>query len=382
MALRRKLMDFARLAMVDIELSIDEMDMHNRCMPMGNIHPLSVSHGEKITIPAPPSTQERDAVRSRLFQSIESEAIACKNGDIASSASLRKRAPADLSKAQYAEPVQTTGSLARSSKNERWGRSTAESSTKSLRCFSQPPPMPVMSLDALVSGKTKDNIVSSPTTTKASLINIRRKKPYQADDNSNGDEHPRLKCSTGRNYLGNMPFSSLSAKIHAEASFAASLIARSLGLDLVYLLRVCPIRPDLLESELAGHGLQTQVLVSYGMPHPEPNFDGSLHLRALRSDGGLLYSNQNKVPKDEGCGYQVGILLPLLRDRNTNANSSYLRGISDDTTAGALSRGGIVLCAFTRSTRGSSSFSGEEVRVLRDFGGAMREILCQTAPKK
>jgi hypothetical protein len=172
----------------------------------------------------------------------------------------------------------------------------------------------------------------------------------------------------------------------AEASFATSLIARNLGYDLVYLLRIRPNRTHYTESQLkqAGH-LGTRVLVSYNMPDPEPVFDPSLHLRALRSDGGLIYHNPNQPESDQDdVGYSLGVLLPLLRDGVNEPRPE--SGISEDdyqmspeataalTHARVNCRGGVVLAAFKKCPGPDAGFGAQEVMLLREYGSAMRDI--------
>jgi len=159
-----------------------------------------------------------------------------------------------------------------------------------------------------------------------------------------------------------------------EATYATSLIARSLDYDFVYLLRVTsthtytsplvPIDPNLRKSEIS-----TKVLVAHGLPDPPPIFDGGLHLRALRSIGGLIF--QNPVREDsedeDDVGYQLGILLPLVRDCECEENESM---------------GGIVLAAFARKACAEPALRADEVRFLREFGEALRDIFVKADMKR
>lgn len=128
--------------------------------------------------------------------------------------------------------------------------------------------------------------------------------------------------------------------------------------------------------------IATKVLVAHGLPDPAPVFDAQLHLRALRSVGGLIFQNptsptgsnhhghhhqhshshasseHSDYSETEAQGYQLGILLPLMRD----------------TTNEEECMGGIVLAAFARKVN-EPKIRADEVRFLREFGEAMKDIL-------
>jgi hypothetical protein len=129
--------------------------------------------------------------------------------------------------------------------------------------------------------------------------------------------------------------------------------------------------------------IATKILVAHGLPDPAPVFDAQLHLRALRSVGGLIFQNptsptgsnphgghhhhshshasassEHSDYSDEAPGYQLGILLPLMRD----------------TTNEEECMGGIVLAAFAKKVN-EPKIRADEVRFLREFGEAMKDIL-------
>lgn len=161
-----------------------------------------------------------------------------------------------------------------------------------------------------------------------------------------------------------------------EATYATALIARSLDYDLVYLLRVStseihnsplvPIDPN--QDKIA---VTTSVLVHHGLPDPEPTFDAELHMRALRSLGGLIFQNADPPDSElDKVGYQLGVLLPLVRDCGRGV------GMGDvDFPKGEKCIGGIVLAAFAKKASAEPPFRADEVRFLREFGEAMRDIL-------
>lgn len=373
---RRKLLDFARLAMIELELVMDERDL--------NQHRILRTHSQDIPqllirprkqFPPLPSTEERETVRARILQSIEHDARTINRrartlGPTHPSSLLTPRISKHEKQADTRKSMSTTCSPGGCS-DEKLNITNSDGDspyrTPPFAPFSVPPPK---SSSYLRSKLVAPKELSRPTTSYSTIQAIHRERHLSCTKFYEPDTVESQPQDCDR-----MPMDLRLTKRYDEASFAMSLIARSLGFNLVYLLRVSPIRPDIYDNELAGQGLHTEVVVSYGMPQPEPVFDSALHLRALRSDGGLMYSNQNKVPKDHGCGYQLGILLPLHRDEGF---SSCAKAGSRILTIPPPCRGGIVLCAFTRS--GGEAFSPEEVRLFREFGAALWDVLFQTRP--
>jgi hypothetical protein len=153
-------------------------------------------------------------------------------------------------------------------------------------------------------------------------------------------------------------------KSHPEATFAAALIARNLAFDTIYLLRVEPFR--------AGRNapLTTKLIVAHGMPNPQPVFDANLHLLALRSAGGLTYQNSNQdVTENDEVGYKFGILLPYIRD---GQEPSRLSGSIVDMDPDC--RSGVVLAAYKKHPPLDTRSSSQEVNALRDSTIVLRDI--------
>ncbi|KAF8417911.1 hypothetical protein BGX38DRAFT_1243089 [Terfezia claveryi] len=352
MANRRKLMDFARLVMVELELMMDEKDT------MSRPRPLCFLRDSKVTTPALPSKEEREAVRARLLQSMESDA------------EMTKRKHSTLIGRSHQDVLAATRAA------QSGGYTNCRTTTLTL-----PGPAITRRYELSGMGNTGKNSanfsLSYPSSTKKAL--------HRGNYHSSLDTVYKAKISNRTSPKLDISSGLLSPKTYDEASFATSIISHSLGFDLVYLLRVCPIRSDICDSELSGHRLHTQILASHGMPKPEPAFNGTIHLQALRSDGGLAYSNQNKVPKDEGCGYQTGVLLPLHREHEDfdwyegggGADTLSLSPLHGIVTKSPLCRRGIVLCGFTWAVGESSSFSSEKVRLFREFGKALWDTLSQ-----
>jgi hypothetical protein len=104
--------------------------------------------------------------------------------------------------------------------------------------------------------------------------------------------------------------------------------------------------------------------------------------------GGLVYQNPAKSQDEDDVGFSSGILLPLLRDGIDNSPDE---GYSSATTTigGGFQQsettctGGIVLAAFTRKDEGDHRppFTADEVRCLREFGEAMKDILLRVDRK-
>ncbi|ODQ50981.1 hypothetical protein SAICODRAFT_9310 [Saitoella complicata NRRL Y-17804] len=164
------------------------------------------------------------------------------------------------------------------------------------------------------------------------------------------------------------------------AQLAVQLIAQTLRLDFVYILRISPQRNQANTSGAtsrggrggnnlivdAAAGITTELLAEVGMPRPPPVFDGSLHLRALRSDGGLIYQNPDNDEGDntDPAAFKVGILMPLWREGGTR------------TEQVLKSKTGAVLAGFTRKMRPTGlGFTADEVRYVREFGQTMKEVL-------
>lgn len=95
-----------------------------------------------------------------------------------------------------------------------------------------------------------------------------------------------------------------------EARYLITLMAQTLGWDFVYVLRVH--EAPLVDESPSIDGGSTELVLAHGLPSPAPIFSHSLHLRALRSAGGLIYRDDGATEK---VGYKVGIMLPMVRVR-------------------------------------------------------------------
>ncbi|QSL65706.1 hypothetical protein MERGE_003019 [Pneumocystis wakefieldiae] len=165
---------------------------------------------------------------------------------------------------------------------------------------------------------------------------------------------------------------SFSSNTSHPSVFATHVIACTLGLDLVYIVQILPSNSTFLkfqknEGELPN--VYLDILASWGLPNPPPVLDPALHLRALRSEGGLIY--RNPLHLNEDClDYKVGILVPLWRDdiNESNTENSLKELLSKSTS-------GVVLAGFAKKERTSKGFSSDEIQYLRKFGGVLEKVL-------
>jgi hypothetical protein len=368
-ASRRNLMDFARLAMTEFEMAMEERDDVRR---------------SRITTAEPDAVSfvsRRGRLSQKLLKGIEENAekmppspsVSYLPGEaseeLLDSPTVPER-PQDSMVARrrtLPEPVQvpSTASISR---------------TKVVTPHAQPQPPP------------RTSSRGAPSTSHSSHPSISHSARPSISASSRGGvmvqaiprykQHRPLPIFTTPHQR--QPSSPVTPRIPAspgsitsmvEATYATSLIARSLDYDFVYLLRVTSFPASGNDSPLVPRDpykekvtVTTRVLVAHGLPDPPPIFDASLHLRALRSVGGLIF--QNPVAEDSGrddVGYQLGILLPLARDCG--------EGVGVAAAEGAKCVGGIVLAAFARKACEEPAFRADEVRFLREFGEAMRDIL-------
>lgn len=153
--------------------------------------------------------------------------------------------------------------------------------------------------------------------------------------------------------------------------FATHVIACTLGLDLVYIVQILPDNSTFLKSRENENksNVCLDIIASWGLPTPPPALDPVLHLRALRSEAGLIYRNPLHLSED--ClDYKIGILVPLWRDDIDESNTQEsLKKIL------AKSNSGVVLAGFAKKERTSKGFSSDEIQYLRKFGGVLEKVL-------
>jgi hypothetical protein len=396
--LRRKLSDFTKIASADIEILIEEQELLNSRdveeMPKYKSSGAATAEDEAAAL-----SSRTNRFTTKLLQNIEEESrqaqvvgsVGAETGnnsgqdEISHELFVRGDKPEGAT-TDFPEPLDVSN---RPPQNRTWNASSTVAIT--------PPDTPRRTSAASNESSSLKQTVSTPSGTNRSRSlssdydrpyvsrkhrkNIPRalkdtsKQGLKLDTPGDQQQHPR---SPG-------PVSSLT-----EAGFALSLIAGTLNYDLVYLLRVRP-NPNWEGTEYTEFdSLSTRILVAHGLPKPEPVFDPFIHLRALRSEGGVIYQNPNQASSgvDEDLGYGVGVLLPLLRDNvdelplicTTNADDAE----QEDAERKALTaakieaysscKGGVVLAAFKKQPGPGHDFNNEEVAYLREMGRGMKDI--------
>ncbi|BFZ63785.1 hypothetical protein YB2330_004917 [Saitoella coloradoensis] len=136
---------------------------------------------------------------------------------------------------------------------------------------------------------------------------------------------------------------------------ACHFIAKTLRLDFVYILHLLTeVRPVSSDQEGKKQRVKTHVLASVGMPTPPPVFDTGLHVRTLRSNGGLIYRNEDEDSEMNVHPFKVGFLMPLWQDTPDS---------------------GVVLCGFSRSHRATGyGFTSDEIKYVKEFGQTLKNI--------
>ncbi|KAH0545081.1 hypothetical protein FGG08_000852 [Glutinoglossum americanum] len=391
---RRKLADFTKIANADIEILVEEQEML-KDKDTGGVseqEPIGRANTEDQT---EESSIRENRVTEKLLQNIEEESKQAQGvrsvGNGARANPMENTISHDLfvrdnkledARPDFPEPLNVPSKP----QARPWNVGSAVAIT--------PPETPSRTSAASNESSSLKQTVSTPSGTNRSpslssdydhpYVSRKHRKgvPKALKDTSklelkvdvaNDQPHPR---SPG-------PVSSL-----AEAGFALSLIAGTLNYDLVYLLRVRP-NPGWDEYN-EFDSLSTRILVAHGLPQPEPVFDPFIHLRALRSEGGVIYQNPNQGSGggDDDLGYGVGVLLPLLRDNidelplicTTNADDTE----QEDAERKALTaakieaysncKGGVVLAAFKKRPGPGHDFNNEEVSYLREMGCGMKDI--------
>jgi len=384
-ASRRNLMDFARLAMTEFEMVMEEHDVH---MPTK-----IVGQTKAVDSDADSIASRRGKLSAKLLKGIEENAekmppvspfLAGEASEAILDSPTVPTMPQDSFVARPREASQ--GSLVLPPpESPTW---VSDEEPRQLKVMDNPPPR------TSSRAPPPSHSGAAPQTPRSDL------GPSATEHSNTTFVTPRYKqhrplpivpvphLPNARHFISPAPSTPSTPRIPTspgsitsmvEATYATSLIARSLDYDFVYLLRVrscaaeySPLVP--IEPYREKTAITTRVLVAHGLPSPPPIFDAGLHLRALRTVGGLIF--QNPVREDSGqddVGYQLGILLPLARDCGNGVGGSDEGYYSPGATENCV--GGIVLAAFARKACTKPAFRADEVRFLWEFGEAMRDIL-------
>ncbi|RPA89878.1 hypothetical protein L873DRAFT_1783462 [Choiromyces venosus 120613-1] len=377
---RRKLMDFARHAMTEVENVMEERDMLSRRTPTPIID-LRVLHGQ-----AQQSLLSDRPKTSRYESPVSPKSSPKLAQSPASSRTTRKHdAPTPVNRPAAIRPGGKPPAINIPVEPED-GRNSRTSAK--ISDMPTPPHTPSRPFSLTTNSSRPLSLTAPPNSVnETSSQDSSEEEPTDGQARYRQRKPPPIQTPGPREVPLQMPFSPRPITSLAESSFATSIIAQSLNYDFVYLLRVSPVTPQEprilpIEPEYAGDNFHTKVLVAHGLPSPLPVFDPNLHLRALRSAGGLVYQNPAKSQDEDDVGFRSGILLPLLRDGIDNGPDEGYSSATTVTGQGfqqseTTCTGGIVLAAFIRKVERDSSppFTADEVRCLREFGEAMKDIL-------
>lgn len=248
-------------------------------------------------------------------------------------------------------------------------------------------------------------------TSTASRTSMRTNPPVH-DDLLPAPLRSASSSGTSNRRLDHLPHTPGPHHSAAEASFAAALVAGSLGYDFLYLLRFTPI--DRAASEDGSTVVQkfdTELLVSHGLPTPEPYFDPTLHARALRATRGLIYQNPSPASSAGAVDYEFGVLLPVVgfdagstsagpraAEVGEGKEEQSAAGPDAKTTQPALRkadlepslktrgrdsfqrhtgnwRGGVVLAGFMRKAPVDGEVGADNIAEMRKLGERLKELL-------
>ncbi|KAI9798420.1 MAG: hypothetical protein M1833_004814 [Piccolia ochrophora] len=142
----------------------------------------------------------------------------------------------------------------------------------------------------------------------------------------------------------------------AQLSFAVCLMARNLGYDFLYILRINALPENVSSvSDKEIEHTSLQLLACHGLPNPAPPFDRPFHLRALRDASGLKWCHDFAFEQEDGeCDYKLGIVIPLARDAENRGS-------------------GFVLGAFTKHC--DRNITAEEIAKLKESALKLHTVL-------
>jgi len=108
----------------------------------------------------------------------------------------------------------------------------------------------------------------------------------------------------------------------SNPELACQLIARALRVDFVYFMRLSPVTatsPNHTSDPVSE--INMEILGCYGLPFPELNFKPGIHLEALQSESGVMYDNTAETNDGNGGSvvnnkdyFRIGMVVPVWRD--------------------------------------------------------------------
>ena len=198
----------------------------------------------------------------------------------------------------------------------------------------KPPVRPKSALRTVANG-----LVSSPTTPTEPATKDASSSSLEPHQTTSKDDLDH-KSSPVAARTPAIP-SEFELKTKSNPELACQLIARALRVDFVYFMRLSPVATTFPNrtSDPASE-INMELLGCYGLPFPELNFKPGIHLEALRTESGVMYDNTAET--DDGNEdsvvnnkdyFRIGVVMPVWRDYPS-----------------PLSRAGTVTESLTRST--------------------------------
>jgi hypothetical protein len=401
---RRNLMDFAKLAMTEFEIATEQHDLLKKHIPTKIIEQIKVQPAEeeeKDNSDNESILSRRSRQTAKLLKGIEENAemmpplspfLADEASELLLDSPTMPMHPQD---SFVAKPRAENSNNTPDNPTE-----MSSHSVVSIGGDNHAVSIPSHDRFLVVSEPTEslpapsDNFLSPPTTLSNPLPRYKQNRPHPLQTLSN-PSLIELPPPPATPITPPIPQASPGSQPRlSEAKFATALIARSLDYDFVYLLRVTSLStPDSplvpIDRYRPKTAINTKVLVAHGLPDPPPKFDAALHLRALRSQGGLVFQNPVSGGERDEVGFQVGIMLPLAREGGCNHQYQVecTSEQPDACTGDGEVDGGIVLAAFSAKAAATNMeypIRPDEVKFLREFGDAMKDIfvMADKAPKR
>ncbi|KAI9889138.1 MAG: hypothetical protein M1814_005729 [Vezdaea aestivalis] len=337
---RRRLPDFAKYAMTDIEILVEELFAE----------PKDSEHLVSAKVSDTPFDNEPDARSRRHLKNLRIiEEAAESSGELTEPTDDFVSAGPTMV-GEQTPPMSDSEAIIESynrSSTVSFTKPKDDRSSKALSSLPTPPETPArpFSTGSKVSHVSK-GIDTTPAYSRVTSLQADLTKNLSFAEKGVPDE------PTFGNSLG-------------IAILEAKLLAVRTGFDALYLIRVWQ-KPD--EEGIIQE--TTSLILATGLPEASPNFDANLHLLALRSAGGLQYVDSNRSDDvNEEVGFKFGILLPYIRD---NQEPSRLSGSIVETDAECNS--GVVLAAYQKDAIPDSKAGTEKINFLRSQTKEMRDI--------
>lgn len=161
----------------------------------------------------------------------------------------------------------------------------------------------------------------------------------------------------------------LELQTKSNPELAAQLIARALRVEFVYFMRLTPITAKSPNTTGYDHAeVNMEILGAYGLPFPSISFSPFTHLEALRSELGMIY--YSNTPDDADAtddsisvaedNFRVGIVVPVWREYPRSSLTSSAASMRARTSSSRGSAGK------DESIGGSSTATSTTIASLRE----------------